>query len=145
MEKRINDLEENRKLQKEVIRNLQIMVDSLTKDKENLAEEVKTKEESIHKLRSNKGACSNGCDKYNKSMDEVVKATAKHREAAKTLKEVCEKQKKKINEYEKEIDLYEIDWTEHENKIKQLEEDVDISLKNLKNLKTCMQRLASIK
>ena len=126
MDKRVSELEENRKLQKEIIRNLQISVESFKRDKENLAEELKTKDETIHKLNRNKNMCLNGCDKYNKSMDEVVAATAKHREAVITLKEVCEKQKKKIKEYEKEVDLYEIDLTEHEEKIKQLEEDVDI-------------------
>jgi hypothetical protein len=70
--------------------------------------------------------CSNGCDKYNKPMDEVFAATSKHREVVVTLEEVCEKQKKKIKEYEKEVDLYVIDLTEHEVKLKQLEEDVDI-------------------
>ena len=59
-------------------------------------------------------------------MDEVVKATVKHREAAVSLKEICEKQQVKLKEYCDEIDRYETDLTEHEEKIKQLEEDVEI-------------------
>ena len=59
-------------------------------------------------------------------MDEVVKYTAKHREAALSLKEICQKQKQKIKEYEHQFDLYENDVTENEETIKQLEEDVDI-------------------
>ena len=59
-------------------------------------------------------------------MDEVVRYTSKHREAALSLKDICEKQKKKIKEYEHQFDLYENDVTENEERIKQLEEDVDI-------------------
>ena len=127
MEKKIKDYEENRKLQIEVIKNLQILVDHSKKVKENMAEEIKEKDHIIYMLKQ-KGdnVCSNGCGKYTKSMDDVVKATVKHREAAITLKEICEKQKVKIKEYGDEIDKYEMDLTEHEEKIKQLEEDVEI-------------------
>ena len=63
-------------------------------------------------------------------MYEVIKATAKHREAAITLKELCEKQKVKIKEYGEEIDKYELDLTEQEENTKQLEEDVQIGYDN---------------
>ena len=121
------DYEENRKLQTEVIRNLQILLDHSKKEKENMAEEIKEKDHIIYMLKQ-KGdnTCSNGCGRYTKSMDEVVKATAKHREAAITLKEICEKQKVKRKEYGDEIDKYEMDLNEHEEKIKQLEEDLEI-------------------
>ena len=87
---------------------------------------MNTKDIIIFNLKKNENLYKNGCDKYNKSMDEVVLATAKHRKAVVTLKEVCEKQKSKIKEYEKEINQYEVDLTEHEEKIAQLEEDVQI-------------------
>ena len=125
MEKKICDLEENRKLQKDLIEKLQKKVNNVEKEKENLAEELNFKEKIIHKMKSKDFKCS-GCEKYSKSMDEVVRYTAKHREAALSLKDICEKQKKKIKEYESQIDLYENDVTENEETIKQLEEDVDI-------------------
>ena len=56
----MNDLEENRKLQKEMIRSLQIFVETLKKDKDSLAEELKSKDETIHKMRSNQNMCTNG-------------------------------------------------------------------------------------
>ena len=61
-----------------------------------------------------------------KSMDEVVRYTAKHWEAALSLKDIYEKHKQKLKDYESQIDLYEKDVTENEGTIKQLEEDVDI-------------------
>ena len=47
-------------------------------------------------------------------MDKVVKATLKHREAAVSLKEICEKQKIKQKEYCEEINRHKIDLTEYE-------------------------------
>ena len=58
-------------------------------------------------------------------MDDVVKAASKHREAV-SLKELCEKQKKKIKEYIEEIDKKDCQFDESEERIKQLEEDVEI-------------------
>ena len=118
MEKKIKDYEETRKLQIEVIKNLQILVDHSKKEKENIAEEIKEKDHIIYMLKQ-KGdnVCSNGCGKYTKSMDDVVKATVKHREAAITLKEICEKQKVKIKEYVEEIDKYELELTEQEERL----------------------------
>ena len=46
-----------------------------------------------------KRVCSCGCQKYTKSMDEVVEALEKHRNAAVHLKEVAEAQRKKVNNY----------------------------------------------
>jgi chromosome segregation ATPase len=126
MERKFKDLEENRKLQKELIEQLQIIVSALEKDIAKLSEELRTKDATIYNLKRKENLCSNGCERYNKSIDEIVLATANHKDAAIALKEACEKQKKKIKEYEKQIDLYEIDLTEHEEQIKQLEEDVNI-------------------
>ena len=44
------------------------------------------------------------CKKYNKTTDEIVKACSKHRQAAMALKEIGEKQKKKIDVYKQEIE-----------------------------------------
>ena len=126
METKLKEYEENRQLQNRMIKQLEHLVKSLKKDKFDLAEDHKAKDEIIHNLKRKGNVCSNGCDKYNKSIEEVIHATAKHRETAITLKDVCEKQKKKIKEYAEEIDNYENDLSEHEEKIKQLEEDVEI-------------------
>ena len=126
MERKFKDLEENRKLQKELIEQLQIIVSALEKDKAKLSEELRTKDDTMYNLKRKENLCTNGRDKYNKFIDKIVLATAKHNDASITLKEACEKQKKKIKEYEKQVDLYEIGSTEDEEKIKQLEEDVNI-------------------
>ena len=94
MEKKLSELEENHKLQKELIEQLQKKVNNVEKEKEHLAEELDVKEKIIYNLKRKDFKCS-GCEKYSKSMDEVVKYTAKHREAALSLKDIYEKQKKK--------------------------------------------------
>ena len=48
--------------------------------------------------------CPRGCHNYNKPVSEIVQAVAKHREAALSLKEIGEKQKKKIKEYRNTIE-----------------------------------------
>jgi uncharacterized coiled-coil protein SlyX len=62
MEKKICDLEENRKLQKDLIEKLQKKVNNVEKEKENLAEELNFKEKIIHKMKSKDFKCS-GCEK----------------------------------------------------------------------------------
>ena len=141
MDKKIRDLEENRKLQNKLLQKLQENVDNLEKEKRYLGEELEEKDKIIHNLKRKDFKC-NGCDKYNKSMDEVVQATAKHREAVLALKNICEKQKQKIKDYEKEIDLYEKDVTENEEKIKQLEEDVDIGFNMNKRKSEELEKLS---
>ena len=44
------------------------------------------------------------CKKYNKTTDEIVEACSKHRQAALMLKELGEKQKKKIDIFKLEIE-----------------------------------------
>ena len=48
--------------------------------------------------------CSNGCDKYIKTTDEIYEAATKHREEAVKLKDLSEKQKNKIQEYKLNIE-----------------------------------------
>ena len=40
--------------------------------------------------------CPRGCHKYSKPVSEIVQAASKHREAALSLKEICDKQKIKL-------------------------------------------------
>ena len=86
-----------------MIEQLQILVSNLETDKSKLSEELRTKDHTIYNLKRKENLCTNCCNKYNKSIDEIVLATAKHKDAAIALKEACGKQKKKIKEYQKEI------------------------------------------
>ena len=132
MEKRIQDLEVNRRL-------LQDMVKVLTKDKgklEKVVEEQKTelaealdeKEKALFNLKlKDSGECKNGCHRYNKSMDDVVAACSKHRNAVSALKEVAEDLKKKnikLKKYNSEL----------EDKVETLDEDTDHSIRIIRNL-----------
>ena len=72
MEKKIKDLEENRKLQKQFIQKLQAKVDNLEKVNESLSEELDHKENIIHNLKLKYFKCS-GCEKYNKSMVKLLR------------------------------------------------------------------------
>ena len=74
MERKFKDLEENRKLQKELIEQLQIIVSALEKDKAKLSEELRTKDATIYNLKRKENLCSNGCERYNKSIDVLVAA-----------------------------------------------------------------------
>ena len=51
MEKKISELEENRKLQNEVIKNLQILVDHAKKEKECMAVDIKERDYVIYSLK----------------------------------------------------------------------------------------------
>ena len=119
--------------QNEFIDQLTLKVNIIEKEKEELVLALNEKEKFIATITGNTFKCSS-CAKYSKSMDEVLQATAKHRNAALVLKDVCEKQKKKIKEYQKERDEYEAELSEQDEKVKQLEEDVDIGF-NLNNEK----------
>ena len=71
--------------------------------------------------------CQNGCHKYIKTMYDVIKALAKHQNAALHLKEVNENLKKKLSKYrdhttsmQHQIDKLELDLElekEHTSKL----------------------------
>ena len=54
------------------------------------------------------------CRKYNKSTDEIVKATAEHRDAVISLKEISEKQKRRLGDYKLKVEQLEYDLEESE-------------------------------
>ena len=62
-----------------------------------------------------------GCHKYNKSMDldHVVQALTKHRDAALSLRDINDKQKKKLCEYRE-------DRISMQTQIDELESDLDM-------------------
>jgi hypothetical protein len=62
-----------------------------------LIDDLEEKEKVIHDLKLNgNGVCENGCHKYNKSMDEVVKVGFKHKNEPLAVKKVAENLEKKI-------------------------------------------------
>ena len=63
--------------------------------------------------------CKNGCHKYSKTMDDVVQAMSKHRDAALAMKEINDKQKKKLCEY-REVRM------SMQNQIDELEHNLDL-------------------
>ena len=83
--------------QKEHNGDLKKLVASLRKDQSELIEEVERNESLIYELKKKyPGECTYGCNKYNKSVDEIVTAGKKHREKVLALKEIAEEQKEKI-------------------------------------------------
>ena len=109
--------------------------------------------------------CLGGCQGYNKSMDEVVEALAKHRDAAIALKEINQKQRVKLNEYRDErmkmqdlIDQLELEkdlekefiWKkctenkELENKVKLLNEDLRTKIERIEILVSNDERKSEI-
>ena len=66
-----------------------------------------------------KNKCENGCHRYNKSMDDAVKAAAKRRDAALALKDISDNQRTKLAEFrEQRISM--------QNLVDQLDLDSDV-------------------
>ena len=119
-------LEEKTKRQAEVIKNLEVIVKNLEKEKGGLAEALEAKDQQIHELKIKESReCQNGCERYSKSIDEIYQAGSKHREKVLSLKSIAENQKKKIlNIQAEKANLQE--------QVQQLEEDVVIGQKIVK-------------
>ena len=60
-------------------------------------------EQDFNDVDRNAKHCKNGCQKYNKSVDEIVQAASKHREAVVALKSIGENQKTKITGYKDQV------------------------------------------
>ena len=75
--------------------------------------------------------CKNGCHKYSKTMDDVVQAMSKHRDAALAMKEINDKQKKKLCEY-REVRM------SMQNQIDELEHNLDLEREF--TLKVCEEK-----
>ena len=83
--------------------------------------------------------CNKGCHKYKQTIDEIVDAATKHKEPAIAMKEVGEKQKRKIEVYKQQIEHLEIDVKELgsdndllKRKNHDLCKEVDVLERNLK-------------
>ena len=92
----IDELRKENKKKSEAIMNNFVYHQKIEKDKFDLTEQIRRNEKQIHELKIN-GVCINGCQRYNKSMDEVVKYASKHREGLIELKKVSENQRSKIS------------------------------------------------
>ena len=129
MEKRIRDLEANAILLKKKSDLLEAILEKRDKEKVELLDNLEEKEKSIHELKmKGNGICENGCHRYNKSMDDVVKAGFKHKGDAIAMKEVAENLRKKIKKLKDENSkLFE--------EKKQHEEDANDGYDMLQNVK----------
>ena len=130
MDNKLKQYEENRRLQGEMIKQLNQIVDNLKKEKCNLAEDLKEKDKIIYELKKKaESGCINSCDKYSKSIDEIYQAGTKHRDKLIALKEVADKQKETISILREEK-------IEFLDKVEQLEEDVETGFRIVTNLQT---------
>ena len=68
-------------------------------EKSDLNHMLDEKEKEIYYLKKNKenNICKNGCEKYNRSMDDVVKYATKNKNDLLAIKEIAEEQKVKIS------------------------------------------------
>ena len=108
-----------------IISDLKKKVINLKEDKSELIEELERKESVIHSLKNKfPGECSYGCNKYNKSVEEIVTAGNKHREKLLILKNVAEEQKEKIRILRNQ--KYEL-----ENHLDKLVDDLEIWRKSM--------------
>ena len=105
---------------KESISDLKKLVSNLKKDKLELIEEVEKNESQIYELKKKfPGECTYGCNKYNKSVDEIVTAGNKHREKVLALKDIAEEQKEKIYVLRKQK-------SQLENQVDKLKDDLEM-------------------
>ena len=145
-----NELEEREKEVEKLIKSLknsknlyQMQTDfakEAIEEKEQLTIRLEDKELEIADLQMKK--CDKGCQKYNKSIDEIVEAATKHKEKLEALKEIASSQKEKIfclrnhrNELFDKIDQMN---DEHENELKKRDETVAILQEENSNLNMTM-------
>ena len=138
----MKDLEENANLLRQMVnaltkqnKQLEDILEKQKKEKSELLEALEEKEKALHKTKLNGiGECQKGCDRYNKSMDDVVEACAKHKKAVTSLKDIAEELKKKNLKLKK---LNE----ELQEKVEILDEDTDHSVRIIRNLQDEMLKL----
>ena len=125
-EKDIENLQKSLKSSKNLYQRQTDFAREAIEEKEKLSIELKDKDEEIANLKMVK--CNRGCQKYNKSVDEIVEAAAKHKENVEALKEVAGSQKEKIfclrNHRNELFDKIEKLNDEHEYELKKLHESV---------------------
>ena len=135
-EKDIENLKNSLKKSKNVYQRQTDFAREAIEEKESMSIKLKNKEEEIADLKMRK--CEKGCQKYNKSIDEIVEAAAKHKEKLEALIEIAGSQKEKIfclrnhrNELFENIDKLN---DEHDNELKHRDETVAILQEEKSNL-----------
>ena len=135
-EKDIENLKNSLKKSKNVYQRQTDFAREAIEEKESMSIKLKNKEEEIADLKMRK--CEKGCQKYNKSIDEIVEAAAKHKEKLEALIEIAGSQKEKIfclrnhrNELFEKIDKLN---DEHDNELKHRDETVAILQEEKSNL-----------
>ena len=125
-EKDIEHLKNSLKKSKNLYQRQTDFAREAIEEKESIAIKLKNKEDEFADLKMVK--CEKGCHKYNKSVDEIVEAAAKHKEKLETLIEITATQKEKIfclrnhrNELFDKIDRMN---EEHDDELKQRDETV---------------------
>ena len=136
-QKEIDDQKESVKYADEICRKNTAYAQKILVEKCSLAQEIKKKEEEIDDLKKRKDfQCKSGCEKYSKSMDEVMEYAEKNKHAAVRLKSAAEEQKKKLSilREEKTKMLDQLDMQEEE-----LEEQNKLNVKLIDENKTAIQ------
>ena len=134
-EKEIDNLKESIKQAKNLYKKQTAFAQEMHVEKCQLALQLEEKEKDIADLENAK--CEKGCNRYNKSVDEIAEAASKHREKLVALKEIADEQKEKIfclrghrNELFDEIDKLKAQHAKESNesndKVSILQEENDI-------------------
>jgi predicted RNase H-like nuclease (RuvC/YqgF family) len=135
-EKDIENLKNSLKKSKNLYQRQTDFAKEAIEEKEHLSIRLEDKELEIADLKMKK--CDKGCQKYNKSIDEIVEAATKHKEKLEALKEIASSQKENIfclrnhrNELFDKIDLLK---DEHKNELKKIDKKVAILQEENSNL-----------
>ena len=151
-EKEIDKLRESLKRANNLYTKQTTFAQEVHEEKCSLSLQLEIKEEEIAILKQAK--CDKGCDRYNKSVDEIAQAASKHREKLIALKEISESQKEKIfclrghrNELFEEIDKlnseHELNNNRSAEKLSSLQEANEILKGNLNDQKEEFEMLKS--
>ena len=122
---KIDKLEDSANHANEICRKNTEYAQEILREKCQISQTLDKKEQEIYKLKKEKeeNVCLDGCNQYNKSMDEVVYYTQKHKDSLIIMKTLAENQKSKISSLREErnkmmdqLDQQEIEM-ERENQI----------------------------
>jgi chromosome segregation ATPase len=97
-EKEIHDLKESLDHANDICTKNTAYAQRVLVEKCSLSQELERKEKEIFELKQKESKCKNGCENYNKSIDEIYDAGNKHREKLLALKEIAETQKSQLEQ-----------------------------------------------
>ena len=96
-EKEIVDLKEYLKNADKLNRKKTVYAEEILNEKCVLSQELRRMEKDMFELKKQTSTCQNGCEKYNRSMDDIVTYAEKNKTALMRLKTLAEDQKIKIS------------------------------------------------